>query len=319
MTLQWFAEVLSAHAVLVVTLPVVAIGGGPVRAEDEALLEEAAASGWVSSRGRRAFECATAGVVLILLFPVLVVCWLLVRLSSRGPVFFRQRRMGRDGQEFELYKFRSMRVSAAWEGPSHTVHADSRITRAGALLRRYKLDELPQFWNVLKGDMSLVGPRPKLAQHESLHMPFRPGVTGAATLAFRHEERMLLEVPPHRLEAFYDYVLKPIKNRIDIDYMERATFLSDLKILCRTFFRCLNSAADARREMEELLREYSRDSLDALSPRQEAPFWQDMPRGAAFMAEFKDEFAGDLDDAFCRGERAEAKSRIAVACSWQSR
>lgn len=254
------------------------------------------ASAWVASRTRRLFEWAVALIALAGLLPVLALCWLLVRCTSRGPAFFRQRRMGRNGREFELYKFRSMRCETYENGPSHTVHNDLRITRVGALLRRYKLDELPQFWNVLKGDMSLVGPRPKLPHHEVLHMPYRPGLTGNATLAFRHEEQMLLEVPSQELDHFYESVVKPIKADLDVCYMERATFVSDVRVLAHTMVRCLKSSVDGRRELQELLRRYAPEHIDRLAPpRSVAPVIS--LRSPALVTELSDEFAGDLDDA----------------------
>ncbi len=196
------------------------------------------AAGWMNSRRRRAFDLLVAFAALLALAPVLLLLALLVFLTSPGPIFFRQRRMGRHGMEFTLYKFRSMRASAA-SGSPITVVGDARITRVGALLRRYKLDELPQFWNVLKGDMSLVGPRPKLSQHEALYLRVRPGITGPATLAFRQEEEVLAGVPAQELDAFYQEVVKPSKAWIDLDYISKATFRSDLHLLSDTFTSCL--------------------------------------------------------------------------------
>ncbi|MBV8674090.1 MAG: sugar transferase, partial [Acidobacteriaceae bacterium] len=147
-------------------------------------------------------------------------------------------RAGRNREEFTLYKFRSMRVKDP-EGPAITVSGDCRITRVGAFLRRYKLDELPQFWNVLKGNMSLVGPRPKLPHHEGLDLPYRPGITGLATLAFRDEEKILAPIPCDQLDAFYEICIKPRKARLDLEYMQSATLASDLKLLWRTGASCL--------------------------------------------------------------------------------
>ncbi|HWE85169.1 MAG TPA: sugar transferase [Terracidiphilus sp.] len=255
------------------------------------------ASEWVDSRTRRILDCSVALLALVLMLPILAVCWALVRFTSPGPVLFRQRRMGRDGKEFELYKFRSMWVDGNTPGASHTVHADCRLTPVGALLRRYKLDELPQFWNVLKGEMSLVGPRPKLPEHEALHMPYCPGLTGEATLAFRHEEHMLLEIPPGNIESFYQAVLKPIKAKMDVSYMQRATCASDLRIVMRTFFLCLNCVSNARRELEELLEEHAPESLGALCPLHVPSARLSPPRAPVFIPELVDEFANDMDDA----------------------
>ena len=179
-----------------------------------------------------------AAVVLLLLLPAMLVIMLMVRLSSRGPALFRQRRAGRNREEFTLYKFRSMRVEDP-EGPGITVSGDGRITRVGSFLRRYKLDELPQFWNVLRGNMSLVGPRPKLPRHEGLDLPYRPGITGMATLAFRDEERILAGIPREQLDAFYEICIKPRKAKLDVEYMRNATLKSDLKLLWRTCSSCL--------------------------------------------------------------------------------
>ena len=226
------------------------------------------ASAWVRSRTRRAFECAIAALALVLLFPVFAFCWAMVGLTSTGSGLFRQMRSGRYGRTFALYKFRSMRTSDAGGWPAHTVHNDKRITAVGAFLRRYKLDELPQFWNVLKGDMSLVGPRPKLPHHEGLEMPYRPGLTGSATLAFRHEERMLLEVPSHQVEHFYQAVVKPIKARMDLEYMREATFASDLRMLWLTMKRCFECNVDARAELLELVNRYAPHARDYLTIRE---------------------------------------------------
>jgi lipopolysaccharide/colanic/teichoic acid biosynthesis glycosyltransferase len=197
-------------------------------------------SPWVNSKMRRCLDLTVAGSALILLSPLLLICALLVRLSSPGPILFRQRRMGRESKEFDFYKFRSMTVGAQPGTSTHTVAGDIRITRVGAILRRFKLDELPQFWNVLKGDMSLVGPRPKLACHEALHMAFRPGLTGQATLAFRNEEQLLIDVPKHEVDAFYESFIKPVKAEIDAAYMREATLRSDIHLLCLTAVSCLN-------------------------------------------------------------------------------
>lgn len=194
-------------------------------------------SAWALSGTRRATDFMVAVAALVLFLPIMGVVAIIVRLGSPGPVLFRQKRMGRNGLAFTLYKFRSMHVENDPSSPI-TVTGDSRITPVGKFLRKYKLDELPQFWNVLRGDMSLVGPRPKLPHHEALHMPFRPGITGPATLAFRYEEEMLRQVPREHLDAYYERFVKPQKAQIDWNYMKSATPKSDLGILWRTARSC---------------------------------------------------------------------------------
>jgi len=218
------------------------------------------ASPWAKCILRRVVDCGAAAAALVLLMPILGFAAALVWLDSEGPVLFRQRRMGRDGKEFTLYKFRSMRIE---EGGQRfiTVSGDSRITRAGAFLRRHKLDELPQFWNVLRGDMALVGPRPKLPHLEPLHMTCRPGITGAATLAFRHEEALLSGIPQSEVEAFYERFIKPAKAKLDLEYMRTATFRSDLTILWRTFGACLTRSEEDRRARNPLA-ETARNAKD---------------------------------------------------------
>lgn len=195
-------------------------------------------SSWVESPLRRCFDCLFASVALLVTAPLMVLVALLVYVDSPGPILFRQGRTGRYRELFTLYKFRSMRV-AANTGPSLTVDGDTRITRVGALLRRYKLDELPQIVNVLKGDLSLIGPRPKLPHLEALDLPYRPGITGIATLAFRNEEKILAEIRDCHVEGFYESCIKPRKAQLDREYMRKATLWTDLSLLCRTVRSCL--------------------------------------------------------------------------------
>ncbi len=122
-------------------------------------------------------------------------------------------------------------------GPQHTAAGDPRITPIGLFLRRFKLDELPQLFNVLEGDMSLVGPRPKLPNHDAAPIVCRPGVTGAATLAFRDEQSILREVPAERIESFYQEYVAPRKFALDSNYMSRATLGSDVHLLSATLLR----------------------------------------------------------------------------------
>ena len=187
---------------------------------------------------RRAFDTVCAAIGLVLLLPLFAVIALAIKLKGGpGPVFYLQPRVGKDGREFLLIKFRSM-VPGADRQAALTATEDSRITRIGHFLRQYKLDELPQLINVVKGDMRLVGPRPEMRRYVDnfpaeykilLQKP--PGITDPASLAFRDESKMLNAA---NLEAQYLSQILPQKLRLSIEYSRRRTFLSDLKIIFQT-------------------------------------------------------------------------------------
>jgi lipopolysaccharide/colanic/teichoic acid biosynthesis glycosyltransferase len=206
------------------------------------------ASKWSVSLAKRCFDASVALLVLTSLALPMMAMVILIRLFSHGPALFVQQRVGRRGELFSIYKFRSMGFSAgAVPGPGLTQDGDSRITPLGRILRKFKIDELPQFYNVLRGDMSLIGPRPTLPQYAAiLNMPFRPGITGAATLAFRREEEVLRHIHPALLDAFYDRHIRPMKALIDLDYMAHATLLSDMRIVAETFMACVMPATDRK-------------------------------------------------------------------------
>jgi lipopolysaccharide/colanic/teichoic acid biosynthesis glycosyltransferase len=200
------------------------------------------ASRWCLSRSKRFVDLSMALLVLALLALPMLAIAIGVRLTSKGPALFVQKRVGRGGRLFGIYKFRSMTLSNGSD-PCHTKGGDRRITPFGRLLRKFKLDELPQFYNVLRGEMSLVGPRPKLPLHEPMpDMPYRPGITGAATLAFRHEEHILSAVHANQLDHFYDNQIKPLKAHMDLHYMSQATLWTDVRMLAATFLVCLAPA-----------------------------------------------------------------------------
>lgn len=194
-------------------------------------------SPWCASAAKRAFDLVCVVPALTVLSPFLALIAVAVRLTSPGPVIFRQQRAGRHRKLFTIYKFRTMVENSEAIGPGHTAKGDPRITRLGVFLRRFKLDEFPQLYNVLRGEMSLVGPRPKLPHHDNTLLVCRPGVTGAATLAFRDEQRILCEVPTERLESFYQEHVVPRKQQLDATYMSRATMVTDLRVLFATVAR----------------------------------------------------------------------------------
>ena len=186
---------------------------------------------------KRAFDVVCAALGLLLLSPVLLVCALLVGLTSPGGVLFRQERIGRDGVPFTIYKFRSMRQDNA--GLKITTSGDSRITPVGKVLRKTKLDELPQLWNVLKGDMSFVGPRPEGADYVDLYTPYqrqvlqvRPGITGLASIRFRNENDLLTASDdPNRT---YIEEVMPQKIALDLEYIPHASVIYDIRLILET-------------------------------------------------------------------------------------
>lgn len=186
---------------------------------------------------KRGVDIALSCVLLILSLPVLAVAALAIKLDSEGPVFFCQARVGRNFRRFQIWKLRSMRMSGL--GLGYTLNEDPRVTRSGLWLRRLKVDELPQLWNVFRGEMSMVGPRPvvpelafEYRQAYKLLLAVRPGLTDPATLKYCHEEQFLLLTPDPLL--YYKTVLVPDKLRISAAYLKRANFFSDLVVLAGT-------------------------------------------------------------------------------------
>lgn len=184
----------------------------------------------------------TASLVgLLILFPFLLIVALLIKIRMPGgPVLFTQKRVGKGGRLFTMYKFRSMTVSHS--GSSVSIKGESRITPFGNLLRTYKIDELPELWNVLRGDMSLVGPRPdvpgyadRLQGKEREILKLKPGITGPASLKYREEEELLAQqADPQR---YNDEILFPDKVRINLNYLKHRSFGLDIKIIIYTLLR----------------------------------------------------------------------------------
>lgn len=190
---------------------------------------------------KRAFDLLVTSCALLVVAPLLpfIVIW--IKLDSPGPVLFLQDRVGLRGRVFSIYKFRTMYVpSAAGSGAQITVGADPRITRAGCFLRRHKFDELPQLINVLKGDMSVVGPRPEVPRYVALYPPetrelvlsVRPGITDLASIAYRDENALLAKAADP--ESFYVEVVLPAKLAYCVQYVRTRSIRLDLAILGRT-------------------------------------------------------------------------------------
>ncbi len=195
---------------------------------------------------RRVLDVVVSAGLLIALVPLLAVIAVLVKATSPGPVLFVQERVGRDRRPFGLLKFRTMVVNAAEHGSAVTIGRDPRITQVGLALRRAKLDELPQFWNVLRGEMSLVGPRPEVPKYVAHYTPeqarvlaVRPGITDPASLAYHDEASLLAQfADPER--AYLQSVL-PQKLSMSLAYLERRSMWSDLGVLVRTALQLLGA------------------------------------------------------------------------------
>jgi len=208
-------------------------------------------SRWSRSGAKRVFDLACVVGTLPISVPLFVGIGLAVRLTSRGPVLFCQERMGCHGKKFTILKFRTMPVhGSSTDRPAVTTNENQEFTPIGPFLRRFKLDELPQLINVLRGDMSLVGPRPKMPQHQSTRLYSRPGITGHATVLFAQEEEALSRIPVEDLDAYYHSVILPLKERLDTEYMASATFATDFMLIVDSVLRNWRN-----RELMQLLSE----------------------------------------------------------------
>lgn len=189
---------------------------------------------------KRSFDLVASGIGLLVLSPLLIIIGIAMLLTEGRPIFFIQSRIGKNGHVFKMLKFRSMKL--AEEGRAITVGEDSRITKIGKVLRKTKVDELPQLWNVLVGDMSLVGPRPEVERYVQLYsdeqrevLKLRPGITDPASFGFFDEAELLGRVADP--EKFYIEKLMPEKIRLNLDYAKSANFWRDLVLIVATVLR----------------------------------------------------------------------------------
>jgi lipopolysaccharide/colanic/teichoic acid biosynthesis glycosyltransferase len=192
----------------------------------------------MEERARRGIDVIVAGALLAVTIPLWLPIAAAIRLGSPGPVLYHAPRIGKDGVPFTMYKFRTMHVDAATVGPAITVGEDPRITPIGRRLRRWKLDELPQLINVVRGEMSLVGPRPEAPEYVALYdqrqrqvLSVRPGITGPSQIVHRHEERLLNR---DDAENHYRTVILPGKLEIDLAYVRGRSIVGDLRLIVQT-------------------------------------------------------------------------------------
>lgn len=191
-------------------------------------------SPWTRSGAKRVMDVGMVLASAPILIPVLAAIALAVLVTSGAPIFFLQERLGPHGVPFVIYKFRTMRPALVRPSSAIAIDSADRVTWLGAFLRRTKLDELPQIFHVLRGEMSLVGPRPKVPEQEPEPFPCRPGLTGAATLAFAREEMILQGIASSGLDEYFQTTVLAAKRALDADYLGRATMWSDLWILVNT-------------------------------------------------------------------------------------
>ena len=194
---------------------------------------------------KRVLDFLCSLVVLVLLLPVWLVVALLIVLESRGGVFYVQKRVGKDNRDFNLYKFRTMRPDSDSKGLLTVGARDSRITRVGYFLRKYKIDEFPQLFNILKGDMSIVGPRPEVRKYVDLYTPeqmrvlsVRPGLTDYASIRYVNENEVLAASDDP--ERTYIEEVMPAKLALNLQYIDNQSLKEDLKLIFKTFTAILS-------------------------------------------------------------------------------
>ena len=190
---------------------------------------------------KRLFDIVASGCGLVILSPLFIILAIWIKLDSKGPVFYRQVRVGRGNRDFRLYKFRSMRVGADKQGLITVGGHDPRITRSGYFIRKYKLDEFPQLINVFVGDMSLVGPRPEVRKYVDMYtaeqlrvLSVRPGITDLASIRYRNENELLEQAEDP--DSYYEQVIMQDKLRINLEYVDNHCFVNDIKLIFMTFW-----------------------------------------------------------------------------------
>ena len=195
---------------------------------------------------KRAFDILVSAILLLLLSPILLFFAIWIKLDSPGPVFYRQERVTSYGRIFRIFKFRTMKVDADKMGSLVTLKNDDRITRVGHVIRRYRLDELPQLLNILTGDMSLVGTRPEVAKYVAAYTPemkatllLPAGVTSMASILFKDEEELIAKFILEGMEVDDIYITKvlPEKMHYNLSYLKNYSFLGDLKLMVRTVLK----------------------------------------------------------------------------------
>ena len=193
---------------------------------------------------KRLFDIVFSALGIIILSPLFLMLWFAVKLESRGPVFFLQTRVGKNNIDFKLYKFRSMFLDSELHGQLTVGMRDPRITNVGYTLRKYKLDELPQLLNVLKGDMSLVGPRPEVRKYVNMYTPqqmkvleVNPGITDYASIQFINENQLLANA--ENPDEYYINNIMPKKLEMNLQYIKSNNPFKDISLILKTIFRIM--------------------------------------------------------------------------------
>lgn len=191
---------------------------------------------------KRLFDIFFSFIGIILFSPFFIIATVFIKIDSSGPILFTQERIGKDFRPFKIYKFRTMKHGVEQNGPKITIKGDNRVTRTGRLLREYKIDELPQLFNVLKGDMSFVGPRPEIREYVNLFkaayvtlLSIRPGITDPASICYSNEESLLSY--SDNWEEDYRKIVLPDKIKLSLQYVDNHNLITDMKLIIRTIVK----------------------------------------------------------------------------------